>query len=390
MIYLTKLTKTTASFFLKNLLLFFLIYDFVVKIIVHVTNISFFYNYVVVFKLVLISPILLSEKLRKIDLSYLLPVVGLLISYLVTQLFYFNQINNYNLFFNVYYFFSSIIPLLFVFFISKIEYSIIQKQISMLIWFLLISSFFILVGLVFEIDLLRTYFRSSRFGFSGLLLYHHEAGFIYFILLNLLYYKFIKNKTLFNLSLLILIMIISLVVGTKKTMFLTVFFFIYFFIDNIKRLKTLFVVIISAIIGLIIFSNIIDKYFVFFYDIYRKSGFLNSFLSYRDTLLTEKLYPYISQNNSIINLIFGWPFFKSHRSEMELFDATLFFGLVGLISYFLFFKNILLSKNKQTYFMVSSLLIATFISGNLFISINVMMMMYLSILYMNPVIDQKE
>ena len=128
MIYLTKLTKTTASFFLKNLLLFFLIYDFVVKIIVHVTNISFFYNYVVVFKLVLISPILLSEKLRKIDLSYLLPVVGLLISYLVTQLFYFNQINNYNLLFNGYYFLSSIIPLLFVFFISKIEYSIRSEE----------------------------------------------------------------------------------------------------------------------------------------------------------------------------------------------------------------------------------------------------------------------
>lgn len=382
---LKKSSKTLVTDFLfRNLLLLFFIYDFIVKILVHYTAISSFYNYVIVFKAIIIIIVLTPKAHRQIDSSYLHSIFGLILSFIITKLFLVNKIELLDFLFNGYYFLSSIIPLCFVFFISKIEYSILRKQLVRIILFLLVSSVFVLIGFLFEIEIFRTYFRSFRYGFSGLLLYHHEVGFIYFILLNLLYYRYKKKSTVLNLSLLIFILIISLVIGTKKTLFLTTLFFIFLTIDNFRKLKTLLVITFSGIIGTIIFSEVLKKYFVFFYKIYEENGFLNSLLSYRNTLLTENLYPYVSENFNLKNVSFGWSLFKNYRSEMEFFDLFLFFGIIGILSYFLFFKNILYGKSKQTYFMIFALLIATLFSGNLFISVNVMVMMYLATLYMNP------
>lgn len=382
---LKKLSKAVVTDFLfRNLLLLFFIYDFIVKILVHYSAISSFYNYVIVFKAIIIIIVLTPKKHRHIDSSYLYSIIGLTLSFIITKLFLFNKIELLDFLFNGYYFLSSILPLCFVFLISKIEYSILRKQLFGIILFLLVSSVFVLVGLLFEIEIFRTYFRSFRYGFSGLLLYHHEVGFIYFILLNLLYYRYKKKSTVLNLSLLIFILMMSLVIGTKKTLFLTTLFFVFLTIDNLRKLKTLLIITFSGIIGTIVFSEVLKKYFVFFYKIYEENGFLNSLLSYRNKLLTENLYPYVSENFNIKDVLFGWPLFKNYRSEMEFFDLFLFFGIIGVISYFLFFKKILIGKSKQTNFMIFALLIATIFSGNLFISVNVMVMMYLATLYMNP------
>lgn len=369
------------NFFIKNLLLLFLCYDLLIKIIVEYTEISNFYNYVIVFKTIIIF-IILDFKIYK---SYLFITVSLIASYCFTQLYYFNTLEQADVLFNGYFFLSSILPLIFICFSSPIKQSVSENQIKGFIWFLLISSLFILIGLAFNINLFKSYFRSSgsRFGYSGFLLYHHEIGYIYFIFLNILYYNFKKKRNYLNIVLLLFIMIVALFTGTKKTLFLILFFYSYIIVDNIKNIKRLLAVIFSAILGVVLFSDLIKKYFLFFYEIYQEKGVLSSFLSYRDLLLTENLYPYIYNNDSFFNLLFGWPEFRNHRSEMEFFDLFLFFGLSGIVCYVIFFKKILKGKNRQTYYMVLSLIIAALFSGNLLISVNVIFLMYIAIVYIN-------
>ena len=85
----------------------------------------------------------------------------------------------------------------------------------------------------------------------------------------------------------------------------------------------------------------------------------------------------------MLNAIFGWPFFNDHRTEMELFDLILFFGLLGVACYVIFFIKFLKGKNSLTYFMVISLIIGAILSGNLLASVNVMVLLFLTVKYLN-------
>ncbi|WP_146603182.1 hypothetical protein [Olleya aquimaris] len=236
---------------------------------------------------------------------------------------------------------------------------------------------------MFQIEVFRSYFRGGRFGYSGFLLYHHEAGFIYFIIINLLYYKLKKNKNNTNITLFLIVLFLSLLVGTKKTLFFNIIFFCYLFVDNIKNRKAVFLTTITAVLGLLLFNKSLLKFYNLFKEIYEKDGFWSSFLSFRNILFNERFYPYVTENNSIINIIFGWPFFNNHRTEMEIFDVLLFFGLVGLISYIILFVKILKGKNKLSYFLVLTLLIGTVFSGNLLASVNVMILLFITLKYIN-------
>lgn len=373
--------KFIRNFLLKNLLLLFLCYDLLVKIIVEFTEISNFYNYVILFKTLIVLTVLDF----KINKSYFFLIIPLITSYFFTQLYYINTLEKQDILFNGYFFLSSIVPLIFVCFSSSIRQQVVAKQLDKVVFFLSISSFFILIGLYYNINLFKSYFMATkpRFGYSGFLLYHHEIGYIYFIFLNILYYKYKKYRSLFTIIMLIFIMIISLFTGTKKTLFLMFFFYIYIIIDNIKNKKQLIVIIFSAIFGVVLFYDLFKKYFLYFYSIYEKKGILSSFLSYRNLLLKENLYPYIYNNSSFLNILFGWPEFRTHRSEMEFFDLFLFFGITGIITYVIFIRKILEGKNKQSIFMVISLLIAALFSGNLFISVNVLFLMFFTIIYIN-------
>lgn len=373
--------KFIRNFFLENLLLLFLCYDLLVKIIVEFTEISNFYNYVILFKTFIVLTVLDF----KINKNYFFLIIPLIVSYTFTQLYNINTLEEQDILFNGYFFLSCVVPFIFICFSSSIKQLNIEKQLDKAFLFLSISSFFILIGLYYNINLFKSYFMATRprFGYSGFLLYHHEIGYIYFIFFNILYYKYKKHKNLFSIILLILIMIISLFSGTKKTLFLMFFFYFYLIIDNIKNKKQLIIIILSAVLAIILFFDLLKKYFLFFYSIYQKKGILSSFLSYRNLLLKENLYPYVYNNSSFFNILFGWPEFRSHRSEMEFFDLFLFFGITGIITYVVFIKKILEGKNKQSFFMVISLLIAALFSGNLFISVNVIFLMFFTIIYIN-------
>lgn len=379
------LTKKNSLkiFFLENLLLIFFVYDFLIKTIVYYTEIKLFFNYVIAFKALIVLIIVFQQGFRQINKIYLLPTIGLVICYVITEISNYKALGLDDIQFNGYYFLSSITPIAFIFFITNIDIKIIRVQINRLVFFLILSSGVALLGYLFEINVFRSYYRGERFGYSGFLLYHHEAGFIYFILINILYYKFKKCKSKINLFLFLFVLMTSFIVGTKKTLFLTLIFIGYLLIDNIKNIKTLLIISVLGVLNAIVFYDNLNKYYLLFSRIYKEDGFWSSFLSYRNTLFLENFYPYITYEGSIKNIIFGYPFFNNNRTEMEVFDLFLFFGLIGIFCYIIFFIRLLKKKNKLTYFIVISLITATLFSGNLLASVNVMLLLFFTIFYIN-------
>ncbi len=377
----------SKQFFLENLLVLFFAYDFIVKIIVHITKISAFYNYVIVFKVLLVLIAIYKYGLTKRKKVFVYSIIGLSIAYSITQLFNFKILDINNIQFNGYYYLSSVLPIAFIYFCNDYSKEIINKQVHRFLWFMGFSAVFVFVGYLLEIEVFRSYFRGGRFGYSGLLLYHHEAGYIYYIVIHLLYLKFKRNRTTVNLILLLVIFLSSFLVGTKKSLFFTVIFLIYFIIDNIKRRKELLISLGTILVLFLVFFNtvhqVFNKYYVLLGKIYREDGFWSSFLSYRNVLFNEKLYPYISDYPSVFNILFGWPLFSGHRSELEMFDLFLFFGIAGFVAYFWFFKNILKRLNFMSYFLVLSLIFGALFSGNLLVSVNVMIMIVITLKYFN-------
>lgn len=369
---------------LKNILVIFLIYDFIVKSIITYKGSTYFYNYAILFKVIIILVILRYLKFDKKNLKKAFPFLGLCVAFLVSKIHVFNTLGTNDVLFNGYYFINSAFPLLFFScFFDYTNREMLSAQIYRFLLFIAASSVFVVVGYVFELNIFETYFRGGRFGYQGLLLYHSEAGYIYFIALNLLYIICKEKPVVINIALLLMLFFTSFLVGTKKTFFLSVIFSIYVIIDRFKYVKLNTLKYIPLLLlPIIIFHksliNIFEKQFNLFYKIYQQEGFWSSFLSYRNLLFRKNFFPYIEEW-SIINFLFGGAFFSERRIEMELFDLFLFFGIMGVICYIFFLKEALKGKTIVSYFIVFSLLLATIISGNLFSSINVMMLLIISL-----------
>ncbi|PIB33290.1 hypothetical protein BFP78_03250 [Gaetbulibacter sp. 5U11] len=371
-------------FFLENMLVFLFGYDFLIKILVSYKDLVLLYNYIIVFKVLLVAiTVSCLQKVKKRKQLYL-PLLGLVSAYVISQLSAINHINTDEVLFNGYYFLSSIVSIIFLIFYYNFEdVEIINKQVKRFLWFIIISSLFIFIGYLFDTSLLKTYFRTNRrFGYQGLLLYHSESGYIYFLALNLMYIYFKKHKNYINGLLLFIIFCSSFLVGTKKTFFLCVIFSIYFIVDNIKKinLKQIGLFSLALIAFFKIYSNTLQKQFSLFYNIYKEDGFWSSFSSYRNVLFEINFIPYLN-DLTFVNLFFGSESLNNNRVELELFDTFLFFGVTGIICYILIFKQLYKLKGLVIFYIISSLILAALFSGNLLSSVNVMLLLIVTLKY---------
>ncbi|AXO80786.1 hypothetical protein DZC78_10445 [Olleya aquimaris] len=380
------------NFLLKNSLLFFFTYDFIIKLFVSydIANLTY-YRYGIVFKILIIISAYISYNQYKVDYKFLTPIILLSISFLVSQLSFSSTLNQANILFNGHYFLNSVFALLFVYMFNKtIILRVLNYQIKFFIWFMALNSVAILIGYFFSLNIFKSYFfGGTRFGFQGLLLYHSEAGYIYFIAICMAYYLYLKNSNAFLGGVLLLLFVTSFIIGTKKASFLSLIFFLYFFIDNIKLLKKrgTYYFLASILIITFLFRHIIvdifTKQFSLFVRLYSEEGFFTSFTSYRNVLLQKYFIPYINDNWGVLNYIFGGPKFANSRVELELFDLILFFGLGGIVAYVSFFKNLCTSSTKYSNFIIFSLIFASLFSGNLLSSVNTMVIMFVSVLFVN-------
>lgn len=372
------------NYILSFSILFFFFFDFVTKILVSLTIKPPFFRYGALIKSGFIAILLLLtvKSGLKISKRFFTYALILLFSFVIGLFFLKQDQKPSNLFFDFSYLLRSLYLFVYLALISNINDSnvYIEKWIFVFKYLILINSFFILIGFLFDIELFRSYNRGDRFGYQGFLVYHSEAGYIYFIAVVLFYSFYRETKRKYDLYALLFLITTMSLIGTKKAYLLLLLFFIFTAYDNYKIMLKHKTKILCSLLGFLIlgfsaknyFYRLIIIKFSVLYNVYRDRGFITFFFSYRDNKIKNGIVPFIDENWSIMNYVFGGPIFKIFRPEMELFDIYLFFGIVGIIIYSLFLKDLYLDfKGKYFYLITFGVLLATFFSGNFFASVNV-------------------
>ena len=372
-----------SAYLFRNLIVLFFGLDFLVKLLlVNDSSQLIFFRYLVVPKMIILTLAFFHSKARFPNCHT--KEILLVVLFCIGQVIIFNHLNKDNILFNGHYLINTIAGLLFFkVYDNFADKNLVNHHITQFLVFILIGAATILLGAIFEVRLFRTYFFHAsgvRYGYNGIQLYHPESGYLYFIALCLIYFKWAVSRQKNYLYFLIACLLAIFFVGTKKMFFLGLIFLGFILLQNIsvaKTLKrtTLFYLLTSAIISVYMLSkHVISRQFSLFEGIYQTKGFWTAFLSNRNNLLAEKFLPYISSNWTYLNYITGGPAFSTNRVEMELFDLFLFFGAAGIVIYTKFILKLLKNNNVLITFMSVSLVFAAALSGNLFASLNVMVL----------------
>lgn len=219
------------------------------------------------------------------------------------------------------------------------------------------NSIFILLGMIFDIEIFKTY-NGNRFGFNGIILSQGMTPFVYLSAMIV----FLKEKDLKMILLLLIISVLSGIKGVYFGMFL-VFSFSFLLEKKITIKKKALAI---SVVG-IVFVTIIGITFSIspFKEIIYSKGLLSALFSFRlDNFIL--LYEQISEYN--FNLMIGVRSMMPFKVELQFVDIILFFGLIGMGSYiyflFCFFRVNIYEKFGITFFV--SILLLAMLSGNLF------------------------
>lgn len=286
----------------------------------------------------------LLVKIRTIEKILFLSSIGFLLIFISSWNFSFDQIE----FFIQFSFFISALLSFSVYKFSKFEINLFYNIFK---GFIVVNSIFILIGIIFNIEIFRTY--SNRLGFNGLLISQMQSTVVYLSAICLALYK--KDNLLFLLA-----TASALLIGTKALMFGVPIFIGCIIIKRGVRIKYLIILVMFIIAIFIIFKQDI------FINITEDHSFLTSFLSYRD----QKFLTTIRTLEPIYGLkqfLIGGLDLALYRTELDLIDVFLFFGSVGLILLSLLIYNIwILSRHtlESTVYLFIICLVAL-LSGNI-------------------------
>lgn len=309
--------------------------------------------------LILIALYLVSRK----DYKFFKVISTLIFCYLIGQYFLpISYSNNSILVLGRY-----LYPLLLFRFFTKIKLNKNQKESFFLAFenLIMLNSILILVGVLFGIELFKTY-SGNRFGYNGLMLTSSAASYIYILTL---FYFILKQETNPKFDYKFLLVLIScFFVGTKSLylvfLALTIYLISLRFSSKRSKIISLLIFLIISAFGFYILFYKVD----FFSSLREERGLLSVFLSFRDILLVRDVIPYINKNWSFVNYLFGGVHDISTQSEMGFIDLFYYWGIVGgsiyLLSYFkLYFTH---KFNYLLIFLVTILALVIFIAGNFF------------------------
>ena len=375
------LARKTAMYFDLN----FIRYTAVVKILLLIFYAVFFIFHFNSF---------LKNKLQK---QILYVIIGLCGLFLLSNVFPFNytNFNPYNTEFLAKYLFFPITFLTFYQVLIKPELN--SKLFKYYEYFFLFNLIIIFISFLFNIEFFKSYHHPDRFGFSGFIYRTNQISYVSIIFILIYYYKSQILKRKANL-LLFATILVSLLVGTKRIYFFLIllFFFHLFRIRKTFNIKTFFIVIFSTVGIYFLRGKIVDLFiskFAVFIRIYDQKGFLASLLSYRNNLLAETYNEQILPNWKFFNYIFGGSDFTIIRPEMDVIDLYFFFGLIGIILYIIFIKNILKPLNTKNQFMrftLVTILLIAFVSSGFFNSSNIPFVFFFSLFYLNELTLNKK
>lgn len=350
------ISKNTSSFFVGILLLFFMLELYTKVGMVYKT--SFFdakYIKSLVFLVFLAIEVALDTRKSLIGLT-VLSIIFIIGQSFTEPSFTKNSVDIFSKF---------LFPLLVL---SSANYSFHKPKVHSIFktfeWMIILNSLLIFLGLFFSIKLFNTY-QGSRFGFNGVFNAVSTGSYAYII--ALLYFLLTyKEKVVKNWKF-ILIFISCIFIGTKAVYLAMAFSLGYLIVvSNIpyKKIALSFVTVLGAGAA---------YYFLFQYEFINKirqaDGLFSAIMSYRDQLFIDKTLPYINENWSWLNYLFGGVSNFDLRSQMDLIDVFFFWGILGGAFYlYVFFKLFLPDTlNKTAFVFIAFLFFIVLLSGNFFV-----------------------
>ena len=249
-----------------------------------------------------------------------------------------------------------------------------------------INSAAMFAGLIFKIQMLRSYLETSaesRFGYKGFIYAQNEASLFYLIAL---FYAIYSYHTERKKALLLTVFFSGFILGTKSSIGFPVLILAVYWIVLRKSLRTKLIALGSIALLVIAFlmADIETIYQIFpvlrySYYFYSEAGFLTALLSNRNLFVGERFMPIVDGWN-MVNWLFGGTNVNTNSIEMDFHDLFLFFGSVGSIIYLFAYTRILLIKREISFsiFFVSFLFLEAGLGGHVFYSS--MNVLYLCIL----------
>lgn len=295
--------------------------------------------------------------IREKDYKFLFAIFGLFLVYVMSQYWLLDEYS----FKSLGYFLRYVFPICLFRTYNKIEKT--NKLFSLYEPLIFFNSLLILAGLIFEINVLKTY-SGQRFGYSGLIYASATATYTYLYTIFLIIQKLVSGLEIKWKESVILLS--CLFIGTKS-IYLALFVFALLYL-RYRYCKFRVVVDISFfIVGASLFYLIFYRSGIFS-AITKEKGVLTSLLSYRNELFLDKTLPYVYEKWSVVNYIFGGYSNSLVKSQMDAVDLILMFGILGSI-YFLWIYSKTYFKNQLTkldYKIYTVLFFIIFVSGNFF------------------------
>jgi len=258
-------------------------------------------------------------------------------------------------------------PIILFSFFTKIHLKKDQKESLFSVFenLIALNSIFILLGFIFGIELFKTY-SGIRFGYNGLLLTSSTASYVY---ITTLFYFIIKYKANPKFDYKFLLVFFScFFIGTKSLYLVFLGIVVYLisskFSSKKSKIISVFIFIIISSIGLYVLFYKVE----FFNALREEKGLLSVFLSFRDILLVRDVIPYINENWTFMNYLFGGVHDISTQSEMGFIDLFYYWGILGGLFYLVvYYKSFFTFKlNSILLFFITVLAFVIFIAGNFF------------------------
>ena len=307
-----------------------------------------------------------SKVLKVLFFFYLLHLIGLL--FLKNESSLFLNVKSNLLYFSKYTFIFIIIDLFNNYCNTK---SAINKVIGLLFKILNFNFVLICIGLIANISYLKTYKYPSRFGFDGLFQMNSHASYVYIFASIFVFYEAIKHKT-YSRNLIIIILS-SMLVGTKAIYLFYTLLSIYLFIHF--RLWKSFITFATLSCSFLYLFR--ESFFVFitekaplFMALNNDFGLFTALTSTRNILFEETFSKIVNHNYwGFVNLFFGGSYFNEIRTEFGFIDLYLFWGGIGGVCFLIYYYNNLFkyfTKNTFLKFSLFSLIVVVALGGNFF------------------------
>lgn len=235
--------------------------------------------------------------------------------------------------------------------------------------FLIFNSVLIIMAVIFQIDAFQTYLRGDRFGYNGLLYMVSQSTYIYIFLIAVYINQYVNTDKIKVKY--ILIIVASVLTGTKAILLFFILMFLYLFVRK-KWYTNKYFYFIFILIALLL--PVIKEFAVLRLELlvlyYRENGIFTMLFSGRNYLFQEAMFVVSNKLDTLSILFGGFPFYDL-RTELGFVDVFLFFGIFGGVVYLYFYYKIVLKdiaklRKSFIYYFLAALFLIVFLGGNFF------------------------